>query len=97
MKPIDGGAGFDSLFQWAWSAARLVVVTIADTTDRRLDPGFGEALGVLDRHVLRSKVAMMDKAAPMGRPAIVKRLFQSIKDETGCAVLLARQPTMRLA
>jgi len=25
----------------------------------------------------------MDEAAPMGRPSIVKRLFQCIEDETG--------------
>ena len=29
-----------------------VVVAIANATDRRLDPGFGEAPGVLDGHVL---------------------------------------------
>ncbi len=29
-----------------------VVVAVADTADRRLDAGLGEALGVFDRHVL---------------------------------------------
>jgi len=55
-----------------------VVVIFADAADRRLDPGFSEALGVLDGYVLRAPIAMMDEAATMGRPAIVKRLFQSI-------------------
>ena len=32
-----------------------VVVAVADAADRRLDPGFGKALGVLDRHVLRPR------------------------------------------
>ena len=60
-----------------------VVVAIADATDRRLDPGFGEALGVLDEHLLRPAVAMMDEGAPMRRPSILKRLFQGVEDETG--------------
>jgi hypothetical protein len=29
-----------------------VVVRIADAADGRLDPGFGEPLGVLDRNIL---------------------------------------------
>jgi hypothetical protein len=60
-----------------------VVVAVADAADRGLDPGLGEALGVLDKHILRPAVAMMDEAAPMGRPAIVKRLLQGIEDEAG--------------
>lgn len=58
-----------------------VVVAVADTADRRLDAGLGEALGVLDRQVLRSAVAVVDQAAPMGRTAIVERLFKRIQDE----------------
>jgi len=60
-----------------------VVVAVADAANRGLDPGFGEALGVLYGHVLRAPIAMMVEAAPMGRPAIVKRLFQGIEDEAG--------------
>ena len=60
-----------------------VVVAVADAADRGLDPGLGEALGVLDGHVLRPAIAMMDEAAPMGWPAIVKRLLQGIEDEAG--------------
>lgn len=52
-----------------------VVLAIANATDRRLDPSLGETLGVLDGHVLRPAVAMMDEAAPMGQPAIMKCLL----------------------
>jgi len=38
-----------------------VVVGIADAADGRLDPGFGEALGVADGDVLRPLVAMMNQ------------------------------------
>ena len=40
-----------------------VVVAVADTADRRLDAGLGEALGVFDRDVLHATVAVMDEAA----------------------------------
>ena len=60
-----------------------VVIAVADPANRGLDPGLGEALGVLDGHILRPAVAMMDEPAPMGRPTIVKRLFQGIEDEAG--------------
>ena len=60
-----------------------IVVAVADAADRRLDPGLGEALGVLDRHVLAAAVAMMDEAAAMNRPPIVKRLLQGIQHEAG--------------
>lgn len=36
---------------------------------------------MLVRRVLRSAVAMMDDAASMGQPTIVKRLFQGIEDK----------------
>lgn len=60
-----------------------VVVAVPDAADRWFDPGFGETLGVLDGYVLGAPIAMMDEAAPMGRPAIVKRLFQSIENKAG--------------
>ncbi len=41
---------------------------------------------------------MMGEAAPIGRPPIMKRLFQSIENEAGmCRLLLARQPTILLS
>lgn len=61
--------------------SQSVVIAIADAANRGFDPGFGKAFGVLDGHVLRPTIAMMDEAAPMGRPAIVKRLFQGVEDE----------------
>jgi hypothetical protein len=36
-----------------------VVVGVADGADRRLDPGFGETLGVLDRNILGSADALL--------------------------------------
>jgi len=60
-----------------------VVVAVADTADRWLDGGLGKALGILDRHVLRPTVAMMDQAATVGRTAIVERLFERIQDGAG--------------
>lgn len=60
-----------------------VVIAIADAADRRLDPSFGEALGVLDGHVSRPAIAVLDETASMVRPTIVKHLFQGIEDETG--------------
>ncbi len=60
-----------------------VVVAVSNAANRWLYPGFGEALGVLDRHVLRSAVAMMDEAAPMGRPVGMESLLQGIEDEAG--------------
>ena len=58
-----------------------VVVTVADAADRRLDPGFGQALGVLDRDILGAAIAMMDEAAATGRPPVMERLFQGVQDE----------------
>ena len=60
-----------------------VVVTVANAADRGLDPGLGEALGVLDRHALRSAIAVVNPAATMNRPAILKRLLERIQHETG--------------
>ena len=69
-----------------------VVIGVPDTADGRFDPGFGEAFGVLDGYVLGSAIAVMDEAAPMGRPTIVKRLLQSIEHEAGMG-RLAGPPT----
>jgi len=70
-----------------------VVIAVADTADRRLDAGLGEALRVLDRQVLAAAIAVMDEAAAVW-PAFVNRLFQGIQDELAWAVLLTRQPTI---
>ena len=71
-----------------------IVVAVVDAANRRLDSSLREAFGVLDRHVLRAAVAMMDEAASMGRPSIVKGLFQSIEDETGMSRPAGPQPTI---
>ena len=52
-----------------------VVVAIAYAANLRFDSSLREALNVFDGHVLRPTVAVMNEAAPMGRPSIVKRLF----------------------
>jgi hypothetical protein len=36
-----------------------VVVAVADAADGRLDPGFGQALGVFDRDVLAASDALL--------------------------------------
>ena len=41
-----------------------VVVAVADTADRWLDAGLGKALCVLDGHVLRPTIAIMDQGHP---------------------------------
>ena len=58
-----------------------VVVRIADAADGRLDPGFGEPLGVLDRNILGAAIAMMNEAAAAGRPSVMERLFEGVQDE----------------
>lgn len=58
-----------------------VVVTVADAADGRLYPGFGQALGVLDGHVLRPAVRMMDEAAAALRAPLVQGLFEGVEDE----------------
>ena len=60
-----------------------VVVAIVYAANRRFDSSLREALSVFDGHLLGPTVAMMNEAAPMGRPSIVKRLFRGIEDEAG--------------
>ena len=60
-----------------------IVVGIADTADGRLDAGLGQALGIFDREILASAVAMVDEAATMGRSPLVDGLLQGNRlDET---------------
>src|SRR3984957_2154983 len=58
-----------------------VVVRVADAAEGRLDPSFGETLGVLDREILDAAIAMMDEAAAAGGPSVMERLFESVQDE----------------
>ena len=71
-----------------------IVIAVANTADRRLDPGLGKAFGIFDRDVLAAAVAVVDQPAAMGWPPIVDRLFQGSSTKPACAVLLTRQPTI---
>ena len=58
-----------------------VVVGVAGAADGRLDPGFGETLGVLDRNILGAAIAVMNEVAAAGGPPIMERLFEGAQDE----------------
>ena len=58
-----------------------VVITVANTPDRRLDPGLGEALGIFDRHILATAIAVVDQPATVGRTTIMDGLLERIQDE----------------
>ena len=58
-----------------------IVVAVADAADRRLDAGFRQALGVLDRDVLAASVAVMHEPAAMDGPPIMEGLLQRIEHE----------------
>ena len=60
-----------------------VVVRVADAAHRRLNPGLHQPLGVLDRDVLASAVAVVNQAAAMSGPSVVQRLLQSVEHEVG--------------
>ena len=61
-----------------------VVVAVADATDRRLDLGFGQSLGVPNGQVLRPPVAVMGEPLLVG-PACPNGLIQSIQYQVGPA------------
>jgi hypothetical protein len=67
---------------------RSIVIAVANTPDRWLDPGFGKAFAVLYGDVMRTTVAVVDKTAATRWSAIVQRLFQGIEDEAAM-----RRPT----
>ena len=80
---------------------RAVVVRVADAADGGLDPGFGETLGcmLIETYWAIFAITMMDEAA-----GVVGRLSRSwsacsraSRTKSACAVLLARQPTIRRA
>ena len=64
-----------------------VVVRVANAADGRLDPGFGEPLGVLDRNILSAAITMMNEAAAVCRSSVVERLFESVQDQVGVRCL----------
>ena len=51
-----------------------VVVAVADATDRGLDTGFGQALGVADGNVLAPPIAMVNELIRPHWPAVMERL-----------------------
>src|ERR1700730_10234354 len=60
-----------------------VVVAVADAAHGRLDTSFGQALGVLDRDVLATSIAVMNKPSTMQRAPVMQSLFESIEHEAG--------------
>ena len=61
-------------------------------------PAFGKPFGVADRDILHAAIAVVDEAAFVHGPAIVKRLLQGIENEVRpVPSATTRQPTMRRA
>src|SRR5271165_2453702 len=71
------------LVEAVYRLGQRVVVRVADAADGRLDPGFGKALGVIDRNILGAAIAMMDEAAAAGGPSVMERLLQGVENEVG--------------
>jgi hypothetical protein len=70
VKPVDG-------------LGERVVIAIADTADRRLNPGFKQPFRILNGYILAAPVAVMDQAAAMQGPPVMQSLLQRIKHEPG--------------
>ncbi len=58
-----------------------VVTGIADAANRRLDAGFRQPFGVLDRDILAATIRVMHEPSPPRRPALMQCLLQSIEHE----------------
>src|SRR5205807_6434028 len=58
-----------------------IVIAVADAAHGGLDARFGQALGVANRHVLHSPVAMVNQAATPDRAAVSQSLLQGIQHE----------------
>jgi hypothetical protein len=52
-----------------------VVIAVAGAADRRLDPSFGTAFGLLDWHVL-GRFRVVDEAATPHRSSVMQRLLE---------------------
>jgi hypothetical protein len=86
FKPVDPfqGGELDRVERAPWSApmndlgfveavdglGQGVVIAVADAADGRLDPGLGQALGVLDRDMLTAAVAV-SRAAKLDLSATI--------------------------
>src|SRR5438874_2518964 len=58
-----------------------IVIAVADAAHGGLDARFGQALGVANRHVLHSPVAMVNQAATLDGAAVSQSLLQGIQHE----------------
>ncbi len=58
-----------------------IVITVADTSDRRLYASFCQPLGVPDGNVLNAPVRMVHEPAAVNGTSIMKCLLKSIKDK----------------
>src|SRR4051794_22016396 len=56
---------------------------VPDAADRRLDARRGKPLGILDRDVLHTAIAVVNEAAAPDRPALVQSLLQRIQHKAG--------------
>ena len=68
VKPVDG-------------LGERVVIAVADTADRRLNPGLKQPFRILNGYILAAPVAVMDQAAAMQGPPVMQSLLQRIKHE----------------
>jgi hypothetical protein len=60
-----------------------IVVAVAGAADRGLDARLGKPLGILDRNVLHTAIAVVDEAATPDRPALVQGLLQCVQHKAG--------------
>src|SRR3954454_1151422 len=74
-----------------------IVVTVADAADRRLNAGFRQALGVLNRDVLAASIAVVHEPAAMDGRRSWRACSSASSTKPVCAERDTRQPTMRRA
>ena len=68
-------AGMDDAF------GQRIVVGVADGSDRKIDLGLGQALGTLDRQVLRSAIREVDQSLVIWCFSLPDCLLQRIEDK----------------
>ena len=62
---------------------KCVVAGVTNGSDREIDFGFGQTLGVFDRQVLRSTIKVMDQALVVWRLSLSDSVFQRVEGELG--------------
>ena len=55
----------------------------ADAANQRLDARLGKPLGILDRDLLHTAIAVVDEAAASDGPALVRGLLQRVQHKAG--------------